>query len=152
MAVPYVPSFLTGLVTSLIVATAGTSIGTTTICTSSLFSGDATYDFSYMNGAGSSSSVAGASKWHINGTTSTNAPTWFDGSCEFYEPRIMAYQTNSSPGFVGLNVSPIYACGYMWDALVVNYSMPRGTAISYDGNSWTVLTESQNPGLMILSA
>src|SRR5208283_3460181 len=77
MCVPYVPSFLSGLVNSLIVATIGTSTYTTTICSTSLFLGDPATDFSYVNGAGYNSTVSG-SKWHIFNLSSSTAPVFFD--------------------------------------------------------------------------
>jgi hypothetical protein len=43
----------------------------------------------------------------------------------------------------------VHACGYQWDALVVNQPLPRGTTISYDGGTWYVLTEGTDPALMI---
>jgi len=57
----------------------------------------------------------------------------------------MSYQTKSD----GTNTGTLQAVGYLWDALVLNYSMPRGSTISYDGCTWAVLTESTDPGLMV---
>jgi hypothetical protein len=137
MSVPYVPSFLSGLVTSLIVASFGQDPYE---ITKGLFTTANSYGFSCLNGQGAS-----GQKWDIFSTTSNAKPVWFDGSCEFYEPRIMSYQTGAG----GVNTGSLQAVGYQWDALVLNYPLPRGTIISYDGGSWYVLTESTDPGLMV---
>jgi hypothetical protein len=71
--------------------------------------------------------------------------TWFDGSVEFYEPRVMAYQTGSTGNQTGNQ----RACGYMWDALVLNQALPRGTTISYDGGTWLAVSENITPTLLI---
>ena len=83
--------------------------------------------------------------FNLSGLSSSQKVTWFDGSCEYYEPRVMAYQTSGA----GLTVGAIRACGYHWDALVVNQAIPRGTTITYDGGTWMMLTEGTDPGLMV---
>jgi hypothetical protein len=58
----------------------------------------------------------------------------------------MGYGTNAT---TGANAGVLMALGYQWDALVINYSLARGTIIPYDGGSWYVLSESVDPGLMV---
>jgi hypothetical protein len=139
--VPMVPSFLSGLVTDISVSSYGQSTSAT-VTTAGLF-GLNNSNYSHLNGLGRNNG-----QWEISSLSSFASPNWFDGSSEFYEPRVMSYQTNGTGGQVG----SLLAVGYLWDALVVQYAMPRGTAVSYDGNSWTSLTEGLNPGLLILSA
>ena len=136
---PYVPPFLNGLVYESVLAQYGLDPYELTKGPG-LFSASSTY--SQLNGAGGGGPAGG--QWNVYGSTSAAKPTWFDGSCEFYEPRVMSYQWAG-----GARTGALQAIGYLWDALVVNYSMPRGTTISYDGGSWMVLTESADPGLMI---
>jgi hypothetical protein len=36
----------------------------------------------------------------------------------------------------------------MWDALVLNQALPRGTTISYDGGTWLAISENITPTLL----
>jgi hypothetical protein len=137
--VPYIPPFLTGLIYESVLAQYGLDPNELTHA-SGLFAANTTY--SQLNGSGAGGSGLGL--WNIFGLSTNAKPTWFDGSCEFYEPRVMSYQAS-----LGFRSGPLQAIGYLWDALVVNYAMPRGTIIPYDGGSWFVLTESSDPGLML---
>ena len=157
MHIPSVPAFLSGLVYESVVAVAGIATGSQ--ITQGMFLTNGNNAYSQLNGSGGT----GYNRWNLYGlgpaasadvggqgptmgsSGASLKPVWFDGSCEFYEPRVMSYQTNSS----GASSGYTQAIGYLWDALVVNYPMPRGTAISYDGGTWLVLTESTDPGLML---
>jgi hypothetical protein len=140
--VPYIPPFLSGLVYESVIALYGVDPYEITK-SSPMFTGGAAY--SQLNGAGGGG-ASGLTQWYLYGLTSGSKPTWFDGSCEFYEPRVMSYQWSTTNN---AKTGAVQAIGYLWDALVVNYPMTRGTTISYDGGSWYVLTESGDPGLMI---
>jgi len=135
--VPFVPPNLVELVNSIICAM-GTG-NTDTIGNGGLFSAGQG-SFAYINGQGKSNGM-----FSLMGVSSYAKPTWFDGSCEYYEPRCMANQTSGA----GVTVGPIKACGYLWDALVINQAIPRGTTITYDGGTWLVLTEGTDPGLIV---
>ena len=135
--VPYIPPNLVGLVNSIICANGSNTIGDT-IGNGGLFTSGANA-FAYLNGQGSTR----ANQFSLY--SAAWKPVWFDGSCEYYEPRIMAFQTNGA----GAQVGSSHACGYQWDALVVAQPLPRGTSISYDGGTWYVLTEGTDPALMI---
>jgi hypothetical protein len=147
---PYIPANLTNLITSLVVAYGSTS-GTDTICNNGIF-GSTSGAFCYLNGAGHTTSGAftlwGITQVTVSGVVTILAVTWFDGSVEFYEPRVMGFQTSSA----GAQTGAQRALGYQWDALVLNQALPRGTTIAYDGNSWIVLTENIAPSLLILNA
>ena len=138
---PYLPSNLSGLITSFVVAYGDSTnqIGST-LGALGLFS-TAAGAFCFLNGNGSTR----ASQWNLFGLTSYNQATWFDGSVEYYEPRVMAYQTNGS----GQQTGSLRACGYLWDALVLNQTLSRGTQISYDSGTWLALSESINPTLLV---
>jgi hypothetical protein len=146
--VPYLPSNLTGLISSFIIAYGSTG-GNDTIGSTGMFGSPMSGAFSYLNGAGHTGSSAwnfwGIVQLAISGGTITIAAIWFDGSVEFYEPRVMAYQTSSSGGQTGNQ----RACGYMWDALVLNQALPRGTTISYDSGTWMAISENTTPTLLI---
>jgi hypothetical protein len=146
---PYLPGNLMGLISSFLIAYGSTS-GNDTLCSSGLFGTPMSGAFAYLNGAGHTSSTA----WNFWGMTSLGTSgggtlqisvTWFDGSVEFYEPRVMAYQTGST----GSQTGNQRACGYMWDALVLNQALPRGTTISYDGGTWLAVSENITPTLLI---
>jgi hypothetical protein len=142
MSIPYQPAWLSGVITDVSVAGSGTA-GTTTIATGLFVSG--TNMWSHINGLGHMTA-----SFNLYGVTSGAAPTWFDGTFEFYDPRVMGTQTNPSGGG-GIGSST--AVGYHWDALVFNQSsIPRNTTFTYDSHTWLVLTESTNPGLMVLIA
>jgi len=138
-----------GLVSSFIIAYGSTG-GNDTLCSSGMFGSPMSGAFAYLNGAGHTSTSA----WNFWGIVSIGggtggslqvAATWFDGSVEFYEPRVMAYQTGSTGNQTGSQ----RACGYMWDALVLNQALPRGTTISYDGGTWLAVSENITPTLLI---
>jgi hypothetical protein len=57
----------------------------------------------------------------------------------------MGVQTSGSGGASGTSK----AVGFMWDALLMNQAVPRGTTIAYDSGSWMSLTEGTNPTLLI---
>lgn len=150
---PFLPSNLNGLINSFIVAY-GSLGGNDTVGTTALFGSASGLPsmsgaFAYLNGAGHTA----ASAWNFWGIVSYNnsgvivpvAATWFDGSVEFYEPRVMAYQTGAG----GTQTGSQRACGYMWDALVINQAMPRGATIPYDGGTWFALSENTTPTLLI---
>jgi hypothetical protein len=137
--VPYIPPNLVGLVNSIICAN-GSNSTQDTLGAGGLFS-SGNNAFAYLNGQGSTRS----NQFYFYGMQAYTKPTWFDGSCEYYEPRVMACQTSGS----GQPSGTVRACGYQWDALVVNQPIPRGTSISYDGGTWYMLTEGTDPGLMI---
>jgi hypothetical protein len=137
--VPFIPPNLVGLVNSILCAT-GSATNTDTLGAGGLFSGGA-LSFAFLNGQGS----CRTGQFSLYGMQSYTKPVWFDGSCEYYEPRIMAFQTNGA----GSQTGSVHACGYQWDALVVNQPLPRGTTISYDGGTWYVITEGTDPALMI---
>ncbi len=145
-SVPFVPPNLVGLINSFILAWAGSSYSSflSTLGNGGLFTGSANRNtastFAYLNGQGATAQLM----WNMYGVTSSAKPIWFDTSCEYYEPRMMAYQSSN-----GAAVGNQRACGYQWDALVINQAIPRGTTISYDGGTWYVLTEGTDPGLMI---
>jgi hypothetical protein len=149
--VPYLPSNLTGLISSFIIAYGSTS-GNDTLCGTALLAG-MSGAFAYLNGAGHTGNGAFNfwGIWSIGYSTGTGSSTvqvgvtWFDGSVEFYEPRVMAYQTSSTGGSSGNQ----RACGYMWDALVLNQALPRGTTISYDSGTWMAISENTLPSLLI---
>lgn len=146
--VPFLPSNLTGLISSFIVAYGSTG-GNDTLCNTGLFGSPMSGAFSYLNGAGHTGSAAwnfwGIAVYGSGLTAIPIAAVWFDGSVEFYEPRVMAYQTSSTGGQTGSQ----RACGYMWDALVLNQALPRGTTISYDGGTWLAISENTTPTLLI---
>lgn len=56
----------------------------------------------------------------INGISSQNKPIWFDGSCDYYEPRVQSYSTNCT----GTQIGNYLAIGYLWDALDINLPIP----------------------------
>jgi len=136
-SVPFVPTNLSGLINELIVSYSTGS--TDTLGNTGVFS-TGTHNFALVNGAGRT-----GGQWNIYSISSYNKPTWFDTSCEFYEPRILAQQTSSS----GTAVGSRYAMGYQWDALVINQPIPRNTTLSYDGGSWLSVTEGTDPGLIV---
>jgi len=137
--VPYIPPNLVGLITSIICANGSNNISDT-LGAGGLFTSGSNA-FALLNGQGSTRS----GQFSLLGLNSYSKPTWFDGSCEYYEPRVMAFQTNGN----GNQSGAVHACGYQWDALVVNQPLPRGTSVSYDGGTWYVLTEGTDPALMI---
>jgi hypothetical protein len=137
--VPYIPPNLVGLVNSIICAY-GSAQTTDTIGATGMFT-TAAGAFACLNGQGSTR----ASQFNFYSVATYSKPTWFDGSCEYYEPRVMAYQTSGGGAVSGT----LHACGYQWDALVVNQPLPRGTTLTYDGGTWYVLTEGTDPALMI---
>jgi hypothetical protein len=152
--VPYLPTNLTGLISSFIIAYGSTG-GSDTLGSNGLFGTSSGLPalsgaFSFLNGAGHTSSGAW-NLWGIvqqptgAGTYNAIAAIWFDGSVEFYEPRVMAYQTSGS----GAQIGSQRACGYMWDALVLNQALPRGTTISYDSGTWLAISENTTPTLLI---
>jgi hypothetical protein len=136
---PFVPPNLVGMVTS-IVCGYGSNSNSDTIGNGALFQ-TGSNAFAYLNGSGSTRS----GQLSLYGVQSVAKPTWFDSSCEYYEPRVMAFQTSGSGGQAG----SLRACGYQWDALVINQAIPRGTMIPYDGGTWLVITEGTDPGLMV---
>lgn len=138
MMIPFVLPDLAGLVSDAIIA----SCGVTMAITKGLFAAGNASKFGHLNGVGGT-----AGQWNIYGVASNVKPVWFDDSSEFYEPRVMMSQTGSDGNPVG---GTSRAIGYMWDALVPNYAMPRGTTVAYDSSSWYVLTEGTDPGLMVL--
>jgi len=152
--VPYLPSNLTGLISSFLIAYGSTG-GNDTLGSTGLFGSASglpgmSGSFSYLNGAGHT----GSSAWNLwgivqfasgTGGYTSVAATWFDGSVEFYEPRVMAYQTGST----GSQTGNQRACGYMWDARVLNQALPRGTTISYDSGTWLAISENTTPSLLI---
>jgi hypothetical protein len=144
---PYQPSNVTGLIASNVVG-AGSSTTSDTLGSAGLLSTNSFgLAFCYLNGGGHTAGTA-FNLWAqtAGGFTVPSAQvTWFDGSVEFYEPRVMGVQTNGSGGASGTTK----AIGFMWDALVMNQASPRGTTISYDSGTWMVLTESINPSLLI---
>ncbi|MGD0778149.1 MAG: hypothetical protein ABSC05_35645, partial [Candidatus Solibacter sp.] len=137
--VPFIPPNLVGLVNSLVCAY-GSSQTNDTIGALGMFT-TGSGAFAYLNGQGS----ARSSQFNFYSVATYAKPTWFDGSCEYYEPRVMAYQTSGGGSVAG----NLHACGYQWDALVVNQPLPRGTTLTYDGGTWYVLTEGTDPALMI---
>ena len=132
---PYQPANLSGLISSCVMGWGGVS--SETIGTTGLFAMQGSW-FSYLNGAGHSSSGAA----YLYGTA---GPTWFDSSSEYFEPRTMMSQTSGG----GQQAGVLRACGYQWDALVVCQNMVRGTTIAYDGGSWMVLSESLAVSLLV---
>ena len=141
MSVPYVPPFLTGLITETVIAAQPTGTGPSiSIPSLGLFGGMNGY-YSQLNGQGRT----GSGQWGINGISSYSKPIWFDGSCDYYEPRVQSFSTSST----GTQAGTFLAIGYLWDALVINLPIPRNTIIPYDGGSWLVITEALDPGLML---
>jgi hypothetical protein len=139
-SVPYIPAFLQGLVSSLVVSVFPYTVNQS-ICNQGLFATGGSNAFAYLNGVGATATA----KWNLLGLSSFSKPVWFDGSCEFYEPRVQAYATAN-----GLNAGSLMTCGYQWDALVFNYPIQRGSIIAVDGFSWYALTENTDPGLLVL--
>ncbi|MCX6624457.1 MAG: hypothetical protein NTY38_26025 [Acidobacteria bacterium] len=138
IAVPYVPPFLSGLVTEAVLAIGPTSAAGS--IPAGMFAGNAG-EYSQLNGQGRT----GNGQWYLYGVNSYNKPVWFDDSNEFYEARCLSYQTSGT----GQASGTLRCVGYVWDALVLNSAVPRGTVIAYDGGSWLVLTENTDPGLMV---
>ena len=130
-SVPYVTPNLTGLISSINVAMGSNSSSLT--LGRLTFAGE-NYAWGYLNGQGQSSG-----SFHLHGWTSSAAPTWFDQSREFYEPRIIVTPVGGAAA----------ACGFQWDMLIHNSPVPRNTTISYDGSTWLVITESIDPALWV---
>lgn len=138
LAIPYVPPFLSGLVTEAVLAIGPTSAaGAIPV---GMFAGNQG-QYSQLNGQGRT----GAGQWYLYGISSYSKPSWFDDSNEFYEARCLSCQTSGTGQLSG----PLRSIGYLWDALVLNSAVPRGTVIAYDGGSWLVITENTDPGLMV---
>jgi len=136
--VPYLPPFLSGLVNESVLAMGPSSQSAQV--PQGMFAGNQG-QYSQLNGQGRT----GGGQWYLWGVPQTTKPVWFDESVEFYEARCQSFQTSGSGGQTG-NLRVI---GYLWDALVLNTPVMRGTIIPYDGGSWYVLTENQDPGLMV---
>ena len=133
MCVPYIPPFLQGLVTEAVYAACPSGSGSGVYSVTEGLNGGTGF-YSQLNGWATNGNA-----WSVYSVSSYNKPVWLDGSCDYYEPRIIgATQSSGNKGV-----------GYLWDALVVNLPIPRNTIIPYDGGSWLVITEGIDPGLMV---